>query len=370
MKKDLVSVEKCNDYSSKKVRGALIKSLKNINFDLSKLKRKVVLIKPNLLSPAKPEVGITTHPMMVEELCKLLKEVKVKKIIIGDSSAYNTDATIKLSGIGKLEKYAEIINFESQKKKFFDFKIPGLDEKVPLPNILFDVDFIINFAKLKTHGLTQVTLCTKNLYGCVPGKVKEEIHKHLPSAKNFSKLLHKLALEIKPGLNFVDGVVGIEGEGPGASGKIVKSNLLFASESVGAVDFIASDKMGFSPMQIYTNKYSGVKQKQIGVVGSGKDVKMKFEKPSTHLIPGFFWLSKFIPKGKIIADENKCRRCGICVKKCPVNALELKPYAKCDHKICIHCLCCVEVCPYDAIKLEEPWIKRFLMNVVKKMRKV
>jgi ferredoxin len=235
---------------------------------------------------------------------------------------------------------------------------------------LFKVDLIINFAKLKTHGLTQVTLCTKNLYGCIPGKLKEQLHRVYPDAKEFSILLNRIELQIKPGLCFIDGIIGLEGDGPGASGTPISSKVLIAGNHCGAVDIVATELMGFNPMSIYTNKNYNLKKENIKVVGSGKDVKLNFKKPSSSAISIFLWINKFLPKPKIIADEDKCVKCGICVKKCPVQALSLNPHAICNHKICIRCLCCVEVCPHNAIHLEESFFKKFLSLIASKIRKV
>ena len=252
--------------------------------------------------------------------------------------------------------------------KFFNFGKKM--EKVPLPKIVFDVDLVIDFAKLKTHTLTHVTLCRKNLYGCIPGKMKENFHRIFPNIKDFSVLLDKIEIKVSPGLCFIDGVLGLEGEGPGASGKPIKSNVLIAGRVAGAVDIISSELMGFNPMDIYTNKYSEVKEKNIVVVGSGKDIKLRFEKPSTSVGSVFVWFSRLLPKSKIIADEDKCRKCGICVEKCPVKALRLDPYAKCIHKMCIKCLCCTEVCPYDAIHLHDSVVKKFIKKIVSFFRKI
>ena len=369
MQKEIVSVVNCESYDSKLVRNSLIESLKNINFDLKKLKGKTILIKPNLLSPQGVEKAVTTNPVLLEELCKILKSVKVKNIIIGDSSAHDTDKALEVCGINNLKKYAKVINFEKEPKKLFSLDENGA-QRVSLPEILFKVDLVIDFAKLKTHGLTQVTLCTKNLYGCIPGKSKEQLHRVYPSAKEFSKLLNRIELQINPKLCFIDGIVGLEGEGPGASGIPIESKVLIAGTNCGAVDIIATEIMGFNPMSIYTNKNYNLKKEEIDVVGSGKDVKLNFKKPSSSAISMFLWLNKILPKPKIIADEKKCVKCGICVKKCPVGALSLKPYAVCNHKICIKCLCCVEVCPHDAIHLEEPGIKKFLSSIASRVRKV
>jgi uncharacterized protein (DUF362 family)/NAD-dependent dihydropyrimidine dehydrogenase PreA subunit len=369
IKKEIVSIVNCESYDSNLIRNVLVESLKNINFDLKSLKGKTILIKPNLLAPHKSDDAVTTNPIFLEELCKLLKSVKVKKIIIGDSSAFDTDKALEVCGINNLKKYAEVINFEKMPKKLFSLD-DSESQRVSLPKILFEVDLVIDFAKLKTHGLTQVTLCTKNLYGCVPGKLKEQLHRVYPGAKEFSILLSRIEMQIKPKLCFIDGVVGLEGEGPGASGMPISSKVLIAGTSCGAVDIIGTELMGFKPMSIYTNKNSGIKREDIGVVGSGKDVRLKFKRPSSSAISVFFWLNKIFPKPKIIADEKKCVRCGICVKKCPVHALSLSPYAVCNHNICIKCLCCVEVCPHDAIHLEEPALRKFLSSIASKVRKV
>lgn len=46
-----------------------------------------------------------------------------------------------------------------------------------------------------------------------------------------------------------------------------------------------------------------------------------------------------------------CRLCGLCVKTCPVGAIEGGPkkLAKIVGKKCIKCGICIDVCPFDAI---------------------
>lgn len=360
-----VSIVKCADYDVKKIKKALEDSLKNINFNFKRIKK--VLIKPNLLSPQTCDKAVTTHPMLIEELCKILKKQGVKEIIIGESSAHNTDQALEMCGMTKLKKYAKIINFEKETKKLFALEE---NQKISLPKILFNVDLVINFAKLKTHGLTHVTLCTKNLYGCIPGRLKEKLHKVYPGAKEFSALLNRLEMQIKPKLCLIDGIIGLEGEGPGASGIPINSGVLITGTSCGPTDIVATELMGFKPNSIYTNKNYKIKREEIQIIGDGKDIKLKFKKPSTAMLSMFLWINKILPKPKIIADPIKCVKCGICVKKCPVQALELKPHAVCNHKTCIKCLCCVEVCPHDAIHLEDAKIKKFLTGLTYKIRKV
>lgn len=366
---DKVSVLKCKDYNPGRVRKVLLESLRNINFDLKKLEGKKVLIKPNLLSANKPEDAITTHPVVVEELCKILKENKVKEIIIGESSAMNTDLAFKTSGLANLSKYAKIINFEGEEKVIHDFG--ERMHRIPLPKILFQADLVINMAKMKTHGLTFVTLCVKNLYGCIPGGLKGQLHNVLHSPKKFSHLLFNIEKTVKPELNIIDGVTGIEGNGPGTSGDIIKPGLIIAGNNARVVDFVTSEIMGFNPNRIYTIKYSHINKKSIIVIGE-RDIKVKFKKPSTAIIPFFNFMITLISSSNIEFDKSKCKKCHLCEQKCPRQAISLKTKDKfpvCDHKKCIKCLCCVEVCPNRAIYMKDSffikWAKKVFMVFMK-----
>ncbi len=347
-----VSVVKCDSYENKRVREALEKSLKNIGFKFRKNMK--VLIKPNVLSPTPPEKAVTTHPVILEELCRILKKEGVK-IFVGESSSYSTGEAFEVSGISKLNKYAEVVNFEGCEKEFFDF--PSV-RNVPLPKILFDVDLVINVAKLKTHVFTGVTLCVKNLYGCVPGRIKSVYHKKLPSAKKFSKFLLELHDKIKPGLNIIDGIVGLEGLGPGTAGTPVNSGVVVSGTNAVATDVIASEIMGFEPYSIYTNEFSRLNQGSISVVGD--KVSLNFQKPSgtyLFLTPFFHQINNFFPRSKITFDYSKCFKCGVCERNCPVGAISLSPYPVCDHKKCIKCGCCVETCPNAAVGFRDNLIK-------------
>jgi uncharacterized protein (DUF362 family)/NAD-dependent dihydropyrimidine dehydrogenase PreA subunit len=353
-----VSVVKCNSYNNKEVREALEKSLKNLNFKFKKNMK--VLIKPNILSPYPPEKAITTHPAVIEELCKILKKYNAD-IYIGESSSYETNKGFEVSGIGKLKEYARIINFEAQDKRLFKF---NYIKEVPLPKILFEMDLIINIAKLKTHAFTGATLSVKNLYGCIPGMTKSSYHKLLPSLESFSKFLIELHDKIQPGLNIIDGVWGLEGLGPGISGKPLKSNLIIAGTNAPATDIIASKIMGFEPNSIYTNRFSGIQKSKIEIVGDAPT--LNFKKPPLSFFmrsPILYNIEKLFPKSKIIFDQQKCAKCHLCEKKCPVGAIKLNPFPRCYYKKCIRCACCIEVCPQKAITLKEHWTKTFARKI-------
>jgi len=362
-----VSVVKCSSYKNEEVRKALELSLKNIDFQFKKNMK--VLIKPNLLSAALPEKAITTNPVISEELCKILKNYNAQ-IWIGDSSGVDTDQALETCGMNNLSKYAKIINFEGEKKK--DFNLGKKTHRVPLPKLLFNVDLVINVAKMKTHGLTLATLCVKNLYGCIPGRLKEQIHRILKTPTDFARFLVKLEETINPQLNIIDGVVGIEGNGPAASGTIIKPGLILVGRKAPAVDIIATEIMGFNINSVKTNKLSRISRNEIEIVGNAKDVRLKFKKPSTFTIPFFMSLMKIFPQAKIEFNKELCKRCHLCEKKCPVKAITLNTddgFPKCNWKKCIRCLCCIEVCPHRAVFLQENIALRALKSAGKKVIK-
>ena len=118
-----VSIVECTTYDQKELDSAVKKAFDNIG-GLQRFikKNNSVLLKVNLLQPATPDKCITTHPAVVEAVCKLLKKIGAK-IWIGDSSgpfAPNiTEKSLDQSGIRKVgEKYkAKILNFDKCKKK-------------------------------------------------------------------------------------------------------------------------------------------------------------------------------------------------------------------------------------------------------------
>jgi uncharacterized protein (DUF362 family)/Pyruvate/2-oxoacid:ferredoxin oxidoreductase delta subunit len=357
-----VSCVRCDAYDPERVSKSLAETLNHLDVSFRPGMR--VLIKPNLMSPVKPERAITTHPVILEELCKILKDAGAE-IMIGESAFYNTDHAFGVCDISPLSRYAKLINFETEPRRFVLFG--GKVGAVPLPEILFQVDFIINVAKMKTHGLTGVTLCVKNLYGCIPGALKQGYHKTLPNPRSFSRFLMSLNHEIRPQLNIIDGIVGLEGEGPGVSGQPVPLGLIVAGTSACATDIVASERMGFKSREIYTNRYSGIRRAEIETVGSGREDCLSFRKPLSANFPYLIYFAGLLPCSRITFDRERCIRCGLCGEKCPAGVIAFHPGPECDHRRCISCYCCLEVCPCGAVSLQEHWIRSRLKSIVKRV---
>ena len=347
-----VAIVKCPNYQQERVDKSIEKALSLINFKFKKNSK--VLIKPNVVGDfPKNQIAITTNPAIIEAVCKILKRNNCK-IFIGDSSFTNPETAFKLSGIEKVaKKYGKLVIFEQDKLiKIKDEKAKVL-RQFEIAKIIKNVDLIINIPKLKTHMLTKFTGAIKNLYGCIPGGMKQKLHAKAIGEKKFSKLLIDIYQNIKPELNIMDGIIGMEGNGP-TSGNPKKAGLILASKNAVALDIVSTKIIGLKPKRIYAIK-EAIKRKllpKFEIIGTMPLIK--FKKAQSHEKTKIMSLLKNLSRYKpIVVDEKKCIKCGICAKHCSTQAITLNPFPTFNRKKCIRCFCCIEVCPQHALSLKE-----------------
>ena len=348
-----VAVVKCSSYKQSEVDKAVRKALELIKFN--PLNRTKVLIKPNgvmLSNDKKKQEAITTHTSLLEAMCKFLKENECK-IYIGESSFTNTAHVLKQTGIADVaKKYgAKLIIFEQEKLADIIDEKAVILKKFPDAKILKEVDYIIDMPKMKTHSLAHVTLGMKNLYGLIPGGLKQRLHNQAHGEK-FSEILVDIYQNFKPHLTLMDAVVGMEGEGP-SSGTPKKVGLLLASKNTVALDICASRIMGYPPEKI-TAINIAIKRKlypdyNFNLLGLNKLPIIYFKRPLVgEFLSRIFAVFKEKP---IVCNKNKCIKCGTCAQHCPVKAIHLEPFPVINKKKCIRCFCCMEICPAHALSL-------------------
>tara|TARA_B100001971_G_C18217090_1_gene554606 strand:- start:149 stop:1237 length:1089 start_codon:yes stop_codon:yes gene_type:complete len=350
-----VSVVKCNDYNKENIDKAVEKAVSLIDFDFSEFKGKNVLIKPNVVGVfPKKQIATTTHPVLVESVCKILKKNKCK-IFIGDSPFTNPEDSFKAAGIDKIaKKYGKLVIFEQDKLVRINDKKAKVLKRFQISKTLKNADLVINMPKLKTHSLTKFTGSVKNLYGVILGGMKQRVHLKAKGDRKFSNVLVDIYQNIKPELTIMDGVIGMEGEGP-TSGDPVKTKLILCSKNGVALDITACKIISLNPKTVYTLKecvkrklYPSFKTKVIG-----KMPKFKFEIPDAQCrSKAKAMICKLFKEKPIICNTKKCIKCGLCASKCPAKAIKMNPYPEIDKKKCIRCFCCIEICPQDALSLQ------------------
>lgn len=370
-----VSIVKCDSYDEDLVYKKVKEALNLIDFEGIK-KGSKVLLKPNIILPKEPEKAATTHPSIINAVCRILKENNTE-IWIGDSSGSllfgGTRKAFGVSGIERIAKKwnAKLIYFETSKviSKNINGKIL---KKVEIAEPVLTADYVINLPKLKTHRFTKFTCAIKNLFGCIPGGRKRSYHGIAISEKRFGDLLIDIYQQLKVDLTIVDAIVGMEGDGPTAGG-IKKTGLILASSDCVAVDVVASSRIGFKPKEIYYIN-SAIKRglcPEIEIVGE-KGIKVRYKKPINligRVLPDFIRdriESTLVPEVRIA--QEVCKKCMICFNACPQKAIKVldnPKRLKINQKKCIHCYCCHELCPHKAVMLRDS----FIVKVVKKIFK-
>ncbi len=324
-----------------------------------------ILLKPNLLAPKKPETGALTHPEFIRAVIHIVKKAGAHPAV-GDSPGLGTaEQIVKSSGIKKIceEENVPVINLQTPVKK--TIKNGKIAKTITIAEEIYKFDKIINLPKLKNHGLTQITVALKNLYGVIPGLRKGAYHFRYKSINEFNSLLIELNQLVKPVINIVDGILGMEGDGP-ASGDPKKADLIIMGEDTISVDYISAILMNYDPDSIsfiktakeykfggYTKELINVKGKKIEdcIIKNFKTIKGKM---NPEIFPPLLriLIQKFLIK-KPVVKKSKCTGCKKCIEICPPKTIKLiHNKAHIFYKNCIKCYCCSEICPIKAIDLK------------------
>ncbi|MBU0548416.1 MAG: DUF362 domain-containing protein [Candidatus Omnitrophica bacterium] len=366
-----ISVIKCNSYEPAVVEQAVrstINLLGGITCFVKPGSR--VLVKPNLLMSKGPEYAITTHPQVVRSVIRILKEINCQ-VIIGDGpSAWdqyieNVDKVYEVTGIKQVayDEGVQLVNFFKRR----------MHDKFPLTSWLDECDYLINLPKFKTHEITLITGAIKNLFGLVSGTYKVELHKNYSQNTEFAKILVDIYQESKPALTIIDGVLAMEGDGPGTSGKPRQLNLLLGGSDCVALDTIMAKIMGIKHQEVLSTKEAA--QRGLGE-GQFSRIKIKGEDIDKLNVRPFILpqaskinnlpdvlkiLLKLLIKYYPYSLRLKCTHCGHCVNICPKKCIMLKKKGIAfNYKQCIACFCCQEACPAVAIGVKKSLLAKLI----------
>lgn len=377
-----VSIVSCKSYNAEECRLALEQALAPFGgLDWVKDGMRVV-IKVNLVSAMKPEQAATTHPALLCELTKMLR-ARGASVLLGDSpgglyTAAHVNHVYDLSGMHACEAVGAELNQDfSQADASFPDAVCA--KKFTYTAYLDQADAIIDFCKLKTHGMMGLTNAVKNYFGVIPGTMKPEYHYKYPQISDFSNMLIDLSTYFKPRICICDAVVGMEGNGP-TQGSARSIGCLIAAQSAHKLDLAACGLIGLMPSEVPTLS-AAIRR---GLCPDSAEKLTIFGEPAAFAVPDYktvpsqasvffrsggkgvfakladsFLFHMLTPYPKLRASA--CVGCKKCANICPAKAITMrggKPDI--DRKACIHCFCCQEFCPKGAMQVGRSVLAKLL----------
>lgn len=380
-----VYLKACASYDDPTLPDKIREGFAQIDFDPRLFSGMRVGLKPNLLLPSHPDRAIITHPTFFKAIVQIVREYDGTPVLIENPAIHGLKTVLKKTHYGDLINTFDVEVPDMTPTQLISFDDAHRYKKIEISKAFFDVDMLINLPKLKTHGLTILTGALKNLFGTIPGLKKSRVHLKAPSRDDFSNFMMDLYGALshgfdpsKPMLHIMDGILGMEGEGPGLSGTPRQIGVIIMGRDPLAVDWSATQIVKISPDDVPTLK-AGFERPfcisspdEIELVGDNLEaLQLSSFKASKNSIfsnavrwPFTSPFFKQLLVEKPIPNPEKCTLCYQCKQICPAKAIsraadgeKIPVY---DYNTCIRCFCCMEICPEAAIHSQKGWLQWLL----------
>lgn len=330
-----------------------------------------VLIKPNFLAPAPPDKAIVTHPLIIKAAAEYVLYHGAHPVISDSPATGSFEKILIESGV---KSALEGLDVEfSEFKKSVSIEAGKPFGKIEIAEEALNADLFINLPKLKTHSQMLLTLGVKNLFGCIVGMKKPEWHLRAGTdTEIFARLLVRIYQAVKPSVTIIDGILAMEGQGPGRSGEPREIGIIAGSLDTAALDIALCRMLGIAPEKVLTNKIAleyGIVDEDIEIDGAMPEIR-DFKFPQTG--SGMFGPKRFHSfmrshlTQRPVCNDKMCKLCGECWKYCPAKAINhSKKKIDFNYDKCIRCYCCVEVCPHGALRTEETMPGKMIRKCLK-----
>jgi uncharacterized protein (DUF362 family) len=217
------------------------------------VKGRSVLLKPNLVE-FDPAGVINTHPDLIAATIEAFRSAGAREVVVGEGPGHRRDNEYLLDASGLEYALRDVgaryvdLNTDRVREVPLRSRFTELGS-LYLPETLLDADLVVSMPKLKTHKWVGATLAMKNMFGIVPGSVygwpKNVLHWHGVGAS----IIDVNAALTMPRFNIVDGIIGMEGNGPIQGDARESGVLVFGADPV-AVDATCARLMGLDPMRM------------------------------------------------------------------------------------------------------------------------
>ena len=252
-----VILSRCTDYTPSKIAEAIQKQFEFLgglqNFVTP---GDTVLLKPNFIAPRSRRHATQTHPAVIIETARLLKDFGAKPFVADSPAWSNVFACVKALKLEEPLKKLSILVKQLANPKWC--KIGAKNTRIGISSVALDADVIINLPKFKAHQQLLATFAVKNMFGCVSGKALWHFRKG-GNACDFCELLIDIYKFLNPALTIIDGIMAMDGPGP-IRGRTRPLGWLIGGTEPIACETICAKLINTSPQEIPIIKTA----KQIG----------------------------------------------------------------------------------------------------------
>ena len=332
-----------------------------------------VVLKPNLLMKRAPDTATTTHPEVVAAVARWFRARGVSDITLADSpGGPYTKALLSAvyAGCGMAEvaeREGISLNYDTTYEERHSGGKRAASFSIIKP--VAQAELLVNLCKLKTHCMTGLSGGVKNLFGCVPGLQKPELHYRFQEPEAFCDMLCDLYETLRPAVTLVDAVDAMEGDGP-SGGTPVHAGLTLCSADAYALDVVLCRLIGMEQERAGTVKASVAR----GLTPRFEDIMLlgepqllaaaqPFIQPRSKAVDFNRHLPRWLQRAagaftnrfavaRPVVEHAKCIGCGKCAETCPAHTIDLQGgKATIRQQACIRCYCCHELCPVRAIRV-------------------
>jgi uncharacterized protein (DUF362 family) len=239
----------------------ILRGLKELGITPQEIRGKGILLKPNLVETRPGAEHITTHPLVVRAAVEAFLQLGAVRVLVAEGIGHRRDSLLVLEESGLAQVLYEDrlpfvdLNYDTVYTVANPLRATRM-RTLTFPDTLKQVDWIVSLAKMKTHHWAGVTLSMKNLFGVMPGSYYGWPKNVLHGAGIEGSILD-INAALKPQLAIVDGIIGMEGDGP-IMGSPKPAGVLVMGRNLPAVDATCARIMGINPHRIrYLAEASG-----------------------------------------------------------------------------------------------------------------
>ena len=245
-------ISKVNDYQAD-IASAIMSGMQELGVTSKEIEGKKILLKPNLVEPLANTVHINTNPLIVRGATEAFLGLGANRVTVAEGSGHCHDTlrTLEESGMADVLFEDRIPFVDLNDDDVYTVSNKGRNsplKTLTFPAALQQADWIVSMPKLKTHHWAGVTLSMKNMFGVMPGRFygwpKNVLH-----YAGINRCILDINMTLKPHFAIVDGIVGMEGDGP-IMGSPKHVGVLVMGRNFVAVDATCTRIMGLNPKKV------------------------------------------------------------------------------------------------------------------------